>query len=148
MWVRKTFKERQEKGEYHILVKDLQLFDAEYLLKTFRMTVAKFEELLAWVGPSIQKSSRLRGDVPSPAERLCNSTISCTINIICYFTFYMFIAFCSRNCIVHRVLLLWKMHWHHSFYFFDTFSSKKFIYVDTILHVCYHLSIASFTYTK
>ena len=71
MWVRKIFKERQEKGEYHILVKDLQLFDAEYFFKTFRMTVAKFEELLAWVGPSIQKSSRLRVDVPSPAERLC-----------------------------------------------------------------------------
>ena len=71
MWVRKIFKERQEKGEYHILVNDLQLFDAEYFFKTFRMTVAKFEELLAWVGPSIQKSSRLRVDVPSPAERLC-----------------------------------------------------------------------------
>ena len=47
MWVRKIFKERQEKGEYHILVKDLQLFDAEYFFKTFRMTVPKFEELLA-----------------------------------------------------------------------------------------------------
>ena len=67
MWVRKLFKERQEKGEYHILIKDLQLFDAEYFFKTFRMTVAKF----AWVGPSIQKSYRLRVDVPSPAERLC-----------------------------------------------------------------------------
>ena len=35
MWVRKIFAERKQKGEFHLLVRDLKLHDDEYFLKYF-----------------------------------------------------------------------------------------------------------------
>ena len=70
MWVRKIFQERQMKGEFQMLVKDLQLFDREYFFRNFRMDPARFELLLSWVAPYICKSSKRRATT-SPAERLC-----------------------------------------------------------------------------
>ena len=70
MWVRKLFAERRTKGAYHMLIKDLMLFDHYYFFKSFRMNPTRFEQLLSWVAPHIVKSSRIR-DVTSPSERLC-----------------------------------------------------------------------------
>ena len=44
-WVRQLFKERKEKGEYHLLVKDMKLFDHEYFFKQFRMLPHKYRPL-------------------------------------------------------------------------------------------------------
>ena len=70
LWIRKIFEEREEKSEYRVLVRELELYDKEYFFKMFRMSPQKFEHLLSWVAPSIMKSS-LRRSVASPAERLC-----------------------------------------------------------------------------
>ena len=43
-WVRKIFQERKTKGEFHLLIKDLKLFDNEYFFKYFRMSPNKFED--------------------------------------------------------------------------------------------------------
>ena len=43
-WVRKIFDERKTKGEFHLLIKDLKLFDNEYVFKYFRMSPNKFED--------------------------------------------------------------------------------------------------------
>ena len=56
-WVRKVYKERLEKGEFHILVRDLRLHDHEYFFSCFRMSPSTFEELLSFVAPIIEKES-------------------------------------------------------------------------------------------
>ena len=33
MWVRKIFRERKQKGEFHLLIKELRLHDHEYFFK-------------------------------------------------------------------------------------------------------------------
>ena len=70
VWVRKILTERKSKGEYHVLVKELKLFDHEFFFKQFRMSPTRFEELLQLVGPVITKSS-LRREAIGPEERLC-----------------------------------------------------------------------------
>lgn len=70
MWMRRLFLDRRSKGLYTVLVKDLMLFDHEYFFKAFRMTPTIFEELLSWISPIIEKSSKIR-DVTTPSERLC-----------------------------------------------------------------------------
>jgi hypothetical protein len=69
-WVRKVFCEREIKGEYHCLIKELMLVDHELFFKMFRMMPNKFEELLTLVAPKITKANTRPG-VISPAERLC-----------------------------------------------------------------------------
>ena len=56
-WVRKIFQERKLKGEYHLLVKDLKLFDHEFFFKQFRMLPNKYEKLHSYIAPIITKSS-------------------------------------------------------------------------------------------
>ena len=56
-WVRKIFQERTSKGEYHLLVQDLKLFDHLYFFQCFRMTPSTYEKLLSWVGPLITRKS-------------------------------------------------------------------------------------------
>ena len=68
LWIRQILQEREEKSEYHVLVRELELYDNEYFFKMFSMSPQKF--VLSWVAPSIMKSS-LRRSVASPAERLC-----------------------------------------------------------------------------
>ena len=70
MWVRKIFAERKQKGEFHLLVRDLKLHDDEYFFKYFRMSTIRFEELLRKVAPRIKKSNLRRFDVVGPSERL------------------------------------------------------------------------------
>ena len=70
-WIRKIYLDRPEKGEYHLLVKDLQLFGRGYFFRCFRMSPALFEELLCLVAPHIpKKETKLRQPI-SPSERLC-----------------------------------------------------------------------------
>ena len=70
MWVRKIFAERKQKGEFHLLVRDLKLHDDEYFFKYFRMSTIRFVELLLKVAPRIKKSNLRRFDVVGPSERL------------------------------------------------------------------------------
>ena len=35
IWVRQIFQEHETKGEFHMLVKDLRLFDKEYFFRNF-----------------------------------------------------------------------------------------------------------------
>ena len=69
--------ERHSKREFHVLVKELKLFDHEFFFKQFRMTPEKLENLLTmvapWismVAPRIMKRS-LRREAIGPRERLC-----------------------------------------------------------------------------
>ena len=43
IWIRQIFQQRETKGEFHILVKDLRLFDKEYFFRKFQVDVATFE---------------------------------------------------------------------------------------------------------
>ena len=70
MWVRKLFQERKQKGEFHLLIRDMCLYDEEYFFKYFRMNSTQLELLLSKVAPLIQKSSKLRECI-GPPERLC-----------------------------------------------------------------------------
>ena len=67
-WVRRIYRERKEKGEFYILVKEAKLFDHELFFKMFRMFPAKFEQLLQYVAPSIMKRSQR--EPIGPEERL------------------------------------------------------------------------------
>ena len=44
-WVRQIYTERKEKGEYHLLVRQMMLHDKEYFFQCFRMSPTRFEEL-------------------------------------------------------------------------------------------------------
>ena len=50
-WIRQTYRERKEKGEFHQLVLEMKLFDHQLFFRYFRMLPTKFEELLNFVGP-------------------------------------------------------------------------------------------------
>ena len=91
VWVRKILTERTWKGEYHVLVNELKLFDHEFFYKQFRMSPTRLEELLCLVGPLLVKSS-LRREVITPGERLCitlrslcsgdsNITVACSYRV-------------------------------------------------------------------
>ena len=70
IWIRNIYEEREEKEEYHLLVKELRLHDAEYFFMCFRMTPVVFEELLHWLGPHLQKHDTQMRKAISPSERL------------------------------------------------------------------------------
>ena len=69
-WVRKIYQERTTKGEFHLLVQDLRLFDHFYFFQCFRMSPATYEKLLSWVGPRIQRKSTRMRDPIGASERL------------------------------------------------------------------------------
>ena len=70
-WVRKIYLDRPEKLEYQLLVKDMQLFDRDYVFRCFRMSPALFEKLLYLVAPHISKNETKKRQPISPSERLC-----------------------------------------------------------------------------
>ena len=43
IWIRQIFQQRETKGEFHILVKDLRLFDKKYFFRNFQVDAATFE---------------------------------------------------------------------------------------------------------
>ena len=69
MWVRKLFQERETKGAFNLLIKDMELYDQEYFFKYMRMTPTKYEQLLRLVAPAITKCS-IRREAIGPSERL------------------------------------------------------------------------------
>ena len=69
MWVRKIYKERKSKGEFHHLIKEMMLYDHELFFKYFRMSPTKYEDLLRKVAPRIEKCSDKREPI-GPSERL------------------------------------------------------------------------------
>ena len=58
IWIRDVYEEREEKGEHHLLFKELRLHDAEYSFKCFRMTPAVFQEHLNGWGLIFKKTIR------------------------------------------------------------------------------------------
>ncbi len=69
-WVRKVYTERENKDEYHNLVKELMLYDNEHFFSCFRMNKTTFEKLLTWLSPNIKKQTTKMRQPISPAERL------------------------------------------------------------------------------
>ena len=69
-WVRKIYQERLQKGEFHLLVQDMKLFDHRYFFQYFRMTPSVFEKLLHLVGPFLTRKSTNMRDPIGPSERL------------------------------------------------------------------------------
>ena len=69
-WIRKIYEERQSKGEFHTLVRELTLVDHEYFFRLFRMSPSTFEILLSWVAPLIKKKSTCMREPIPPDERL------------------------------------------------------------------------------
>ena len=58
-WIRKIYAEREEKGEFHLLVQEMKLYDHAYFFKQFRMSPATFEQLLSLTAPFLQKSQQI-----------------------------------------------------------------------------------------
>ena len=56
-WIRRIYAERQQKGEFHLLVKELSMFDHEYFFQCFCISPGLSDELLSWVGPHIKKKN-------------------------------------------------------------------------------------------
>ena len=69
-WMRRIYQERILKGEFHLLIKEMILFDHEYFFRFFRMAPETFEKLLSWVSPYIQKKTTRMREPVSPSERL------------------------------------------------------------------------------
>ena len=69
--VRKIYAEQKQKGEYHLLVKELMLYDEEYFFTCFRMSTTTFEQLLSWIGPRLKRASTNMCEPIGPSERLC-----------------------------------------------------------------------------
>ena len=69
-WVRKVYRDRQEKGEFHMVVRDLRLHDHEYFFTCFSMSPSTFEELISFDAPIIVKKSMVMRDPIGPSERL------------------------------------------------------------------------------
>lgn len=70
-WIRKIYAEREEKGEYYLLVQEMKLYDQEYFFTLFRISPGTFEKLLSWTGPFLQKDTTNMRQPISPSERLC-----------------------------------------------------------------------------
>ena len=67
--------ERHLKGEFHVLIKELKLFDHEFFFKQFCMTPEKLENLLTMVAPRIMRNS-LRREAIGLKERLLSLYIT------------------------------------------------------------------------
>ena len=57
IWMRRVYIERAQKGEFHLLVREMMLFGHEYFLKCFQMIPSTYEQLLLWLAPLISKES-------------------------------------------------------------------------------------------
>ena len=68
-WLGQVLMERHSKGEFHVLVKQLKLFDHEFFFKHFHMTHENLRNLLTMVTPRILNSS-LRRKAIGPMETL------------------------------------------------------------------------------
>ena len=62
--VRKIYKGRKEKDEFHCLVKQARLIDVDIFFEIFRMSPSEYEEMLSYVAPLIQKNSKRESITP------------------------------------------------------------------------------------
>ena len=70
-WVRQLYQERKQKGDFHLLIQDLKLYDHQIFFQYFRMSPTELETLLTWVAPLIiKKETKMRESI-QPSERLC-----------------------------------------------------------------------------
>ena len=69
-WMRRIYLERQQKGEFHLLAREMILFDHEYIFKCFRMFPSTYEQLLGWLAPLISKESTKMRESIGASERL------------------------------------------------------------------------------
>ena len=70
-WVRRLYKERKMKGEFHLLIQDMKLYDHQLFFQYFRMSPSNLESLLSWVAPFItKKTTRMREPIGA-GERMC-----------------------------------------------------------------------------
>ena len=65
----RNFSKPFQLGEYQTLLKEMRENDHESFYKYFRMTPARFDQLLSLVGPMLSKKSLYREAI-SPDERL------------------------------------------------------------------------------
>ena len=91
-WVRPIIRRRVRQEEYHNLLQEVRLCDAESHFRYLRMSRRTFDHLLAKVGPFLRRrryQSQCRPEIP-PAERLAltirflatgNSQASLSFNI-------------------------------------------------------------------
>ena len=56
-WIRRVYAQRRQKGEFHMLVRELSFYDQEYFFQCFRMSPTLFEELFSWIPPQLQKQT-------------------------------------------------------------------------------------------
>ena len=54
--MKSIYLERQQKGDFHFLVREMMVFVHENLFKCFRVTPSTYDHLLGWLAPSIQMS--------------------------------------------------------------------------------------------
>ena len=64
------FMEGHSKGEFHVLVKELKLFDHDFFFKQFHMTAEKLKTLLTMVAPKIMMKRSFHGETIGPREML------------------------------------------------------------------------------
>ena len=76
-WMTGSYLERQQKGEFHLLVRKMMFFDYEYFFKCFRMTPSTYEQLLGWLAPLISKESTKMRESIGASERIAVTLRSC-----------------------------------------------------------------------
>ena len=78
LYMRSIFAQRKEHGDYHQLVRELELGDSEYYLRYLRMTPDLLEDILRRVGPLLQHGDNHRIPI-AVKERLVMALRYCNI---------------------------------------------------------------------
>ncbi|KAG0427941.1 hypothetical protein HPB47_025053 [Ixodes persulcatus] len=76
-WIRFLLRSRETFGEFHHLVRDMRLDNGSDFFQYFRMTRQRFDQLLALVGPQLQREATPWRKPISPAERLSLTIRAC-----------------------------------------------------------------------
>ncbi|KAG0413310.1 hypothetical protein HPB47_009551 [Ixodes persulcatus] len=90
-WIRFLLRSRETFGEFHHLVRDMRLDNGSDFFQYFRMTRQRFDQLLALVGPQLQREATPWRKPISPAERL-----SLTIRYLAHGSSQRICASCYR----------------------------------------------------
>ncbi|XP_040071674.2 uncharacterized protein LOC115331510 [Ixodes scapularis] len=90
-WIRFRLRSRETFGEFHHLVRDMRLDNGSDFFQYFRMTRQRFDQLLALVGPQLQREATPWRKPISPAERL-----SLTIRYLAHGSSQRICASCYR----------------------------------------------------
>ena len=78
VWVHETLQRRDDRGEFHTLVRELHSYDDRFF-EYFRMSQAQFAHILSILKPSITKqTTKFRQPIGCP-EKLANSPTFCLL---------------------------------------------------------------------